>query len=104
FEGNRVTVNSTHYIKDEDTLTPVNETPFAEDHSFTYSKGNLKEYIEEKSNGHVKSDEVFSFAIEEIRRWDVKISAEHILEIPEASYCVFDSLNYNDLDKVTHAL
>lgn len=104
FEGNRVTVNTTHYIKDGDVLTPVNKTPFAQDHSFKYSKGNLKEYIEEKSQGVIKADEVFSFTIEEIRKWDVQVLAENILEIPAKSYCVFDSLNYNDLDKVTSAL
>lgn len=104
FEGNRVTVNSKHYIKDGDALTPVNETPFAQDHSFKYSKGNLKEYIEEKSNGDIKSSEVFSFSIEEIRRWNVHVLAENIMEIPAKSYCVFDSLNYTDLDKVTSAL
>lgn len=104
FEGNRVTLNSNHYIQEEDVLTPVNETPFAKDHSFAYSKGNLKEYIEEKTNGSVKSLEVFSFSIEEIRSLDVEVLAENILEIPAKSYCVFDSLNYDDLDKVTSAL
>ncbi|GGD21583.1 four-carbon acid sugar kinase family protein [Hyunsoonleella pacifica] len=104
FEGNRVTLNSNHYIKDEDLLTPVNETPFAQDHSFKYSKGNLKEYIEEKSNGKVKSSEVFSFSIEAIRRRNLDVLAENILEIPDTSYCVFDSLSYYDLDKVTSAL
>ncbi|WP_203256004.1 four-carbon acid sugar kinase family protein [Hyunsoonleella ulvae] len=104
FEGNRITLNSNHYIKEEDVLTPVNETPFAQDHSFSYSKSNLKEYIEEKSKGKIKASEVFSFSIEEIREYDVQELAANILEIPATSYCVFDSLNYSDLDKVTSAL
>ncbi|MGC6429880.1 MAG: four-carbon acid sugar kinase family protein [Jejuia sp.] len=104
FEGKRVTINSTHYIRDEDTLTPVNATPFAQDHTFKYSKANLKAYIEEKSFGKINSEEVFSFSLNDIRQNDVKVLVENILEIPAKSYCVFDSLNYKDLDKVAQAL
>lgn len=104
FEGNRVTVNDVHYIKNADELTPVNETPFAQDHSFKYTKGDLKLYIEEKSNGKIKSEEVFSFSLEDIRNLDTNVLAENILEIPPQSYCIFNSLNYADLDKVAYAL
>ncbi len=104
FEGKRVTINGTHYIRGEDTLTPVNETPFAQDHTFKYSKANLKAYIEEKSSGRINSEEVFSFSLDDIRKDDVNVLAENILEIPAKSYCVFDSLNYKDLDKVVHTL
>lgn len=104
FEGNRVTADDVHYIKNGDELTPVNETPFAQDHSFRYTEGDLKAYIEEKSNGKIKSDEVFSFSLEDIRNLDTNVLAENILEIPPQSYCVFNSLNYADLDKVAHAL
>ena len=104
FEGKRVTVNNTHYIADGGTLTPVNETPFSKDHSFAYSNANLKAYIEEKSSGGVKANEVFSFSLQQIRSLDVRVLAENILEIPPESYCVFDSLNYSDLDKICQAL
>ncbi len=104
FEGHRVTVNDTHYINEGDVLTPVNETPFAQDHSFPYSTANLKAYMEEKSKGTIIADEVFSFALEQIRTRDVAVLAEIILEIPAQSYCIFNSLNYQDLDKVCQAL
>jgi len=104
FEGNRVTVNDTHYIKQDDALTPVNKTPFANDHSFKYSTANLKAYIEEKSNGKTLADNVFSFSLKTIRRLDVDVFSEIILEIPPKSYCIFNSLNYADLDKVANAL
>lgn len=104
FEGNRITLNDIHYIHEGNELIPVNETPFSEDHSFKYSKSNLKEYIEEKSNGEVKASDVLSFSIEDVRNIDVKVLAEHICLIPPKSYCIFNSLNYNDLNKVSQAL
>lgn len=104
FEGNRVTVENVHCIKNGDELTPVNETPFAQDHSFKYSNANLKAYIEEKTNGATQVSDVFSFSLEAIRQLDVNVLAENILEIPANSYCIFNSLNYADLDKVSQAL
>ncbi|WP_299554134.1 four-carbon acid sugar kinase family protein [Seonamhaeicola sp.] len=104
FEGKRVTVNDTHYIKDDETLTPVSETPFAQDHSFKYTTSDLKGYIEEKSGGRIKSSEVYSFGLNAIREKSIETLSEQILKIPANSYCIFNSLNYADLDKVTHAL
>ncbi|GAL66747.1 four-carbon acid sugar kinase family protein [Jejuia pallidilutea] len=104
FEGQRVTVNDVHYIINEDELTPVNKTPFADDHSFKYTKANLKAYIEEKSNGNIKAKDVFSFSLENIRSLSVDVLAKTILEIPSKYYCIFNSLNYADLDKVANAL
>lgn len=104
FEGGRVTLNDTHYVSDSENLTPVSETPFAQDHSFGYTNSNLKAYVEEKTGGDVKASMVYSFSIEQIRTQPSEILASQIQEIPLSSYCVFNCLNYLDLDKVTNAL
>lgn len=104
FEGKRVTVNATHYIEDEASLTPVSATPFAQDHSFKYSNSNLKDYIEEKSNRRIKSSQVYSFSLSSIRAEKVEALSSAIFKIPKGHYCVFDSLTYADLDKVAQAL
>lgn len=104
FEGGRVTVNNIHCIQEQENLIPVNETPFAGDRSFGYSKANLKDWIEEKTNGKVKASHVFSMSINEIRILKIKSLCELILNVPSSSYCVFNSLNYQDLDKVSNAL
>lgn len=104
FEGGRVTVNNTHYVVDSETLIPVNETPFAKDHSFSYTKADLRAYIEEKTSGRIESSCVNSFSIERIRNEHVETLAIEITKIPSNTYCIFNSLNYLDLDKVTNAL
>ncbi|RXP46460.1 hypothetical protein EC396_14015 [Lutibacter sp. HS1-25] len=104
FEGGRVTVNNIHYLLENENLIPVNETPFAQDHSFGYSKANLKEWIEEKSSGKVKACEVFSISIEEIRNLNVTILVEKILNIHFGKILIFNALNYDDLDKVANVL
>ncbi|GAA4232816.1 four-carbon acid sugar kinase family protein [Postechiella marina] len=104
FEGGRVTVNNTHYVLDNQTLTPVSETPFAKDHSFAYSNSNLKSYIEEKTEGNVEASGVHSFSLNTIRTEKSAEIANQIIALPANTYCVFNSINYQDLDKVTHAL
>ncbi|OEK08274.1 hypothetical protein A8C32_02115 [Flavivirga aquatica] len=104
FEGGRVTINDTHYVANEDVLTPVNETPFSRDHTFGYSKANLKEWIEEKTEGRIKASEVFSLPIEVIRSQNVLTLCNEIMTLQARSFCISNTLNYNDLDKVSHAL
>ncbi len=104
FEGNRVTVNDVHYISDGDYLVPVNETPFSQDHTFSYSKANLKEWIQEKTNGEVNASAVFSLSIEAIRNESKEWLCEQIMTLKAGTFCVFNAINYNDLDKVSQAL
>ncbi|KAA1245125.1 four-carbon acid sugar kinase family protein [Aquimarina sp. RZ0] len=104
FEGGRITVNDIHYILDSGTLTPVNETAFSKDHSFGYTKANLKEWIEEKTNGNIQASEIASFSISEIRTLDIHSLSKQILALTYGTYCIINALNYNDLDKITQAL
>ncbi|PWH84418.1 hypothetical protein DIS18_07770 [Algibacter marinivivus] len=104
FEGGRITVNDTHYILDNKQLTPVNETPFAKDHTFKYSNANLKGYIEEKTNGKIKASDVNSFSIDTIRLLDVISLSKQIKALKPNQYCIVNALNYNDLDKFSQAI
>ncbi|WP_298532828.1 four-carbon acid sugar kinase family protein [uncultured Algibacter sp.] len=104
FEGGRVTINDTHYISNQNELTPVSETPFAQDHTFGYKNANLKAWIEEKTKGRVKSVDIHSIGIEAIRSLDVAELSVQINHINSDEYCIINALNYKDLDKVTNAL
>ena len=104
FEGKRITVNDSHFILENVQLLPVNETPFATDKSFGYSKANLKEWIEEKTNGIVKASDVFSISMDDIRNLDINSLKKLIKNIPSGKYCIFNTLNYQDLDKISNAL
>ncbi len=103
FEGGRVTCNSEHYITEKANLIAVNQTPFALDHTFGYKNSNLKKYIEEKTNGHVAEKEVFNFSINTIRTQSVEQLCNSIMAIEPGRFCISDALNYNDLDKISHA-
>jgi len=62
-EGGRITVNDIHYIRSGGTDTPVGQTEFARDHSFGYKSSNLRNWIEEKSEGKIKKESVGSLSV-----------------------------------------
>ncbi|TWO32804.1 hypothetical protein E1J38_008020 [Seonamhaeicola sediminis] len=104
FEGKRITLNDTHFIEDHGDLIPVNETPFAQDHSFKYSNADLKDYIQEKSNGAIKASDVFSFSLKAIREKNTEELTQDIINLSNGTYCIFNCINYTDLDKISQVL
>jgi uncharacterized protein YgbK (DUF1537 family) len=104
FEGGRVTINDTHYISEKETLIPVNKTPFSQDHTFSYSNADLKDYIEEKTCGKIKASDVFSLSLEDIRTLDAETLSVKINALESGRFAIVNALNYKDLDKISHAL
>ncbi len=57
-EGKRYTIDNVHYLEVDGVLVPVAETPFAKDPSFGYKNSDLKDWIQEKSNGKITSTQI----------------------------------------------
>ena len=70
-EGGRFTIDDVHYVKYGDELIPCGETEFAKDKTFGYNSSNLKEYIEEKSNGSIKKEDVWSISLDDLRSFNI---------------------------------
>ena len=66
-EGGRFTINDIHYVRYGDRLVPAAETEFAKDKTFGYHSSDLKEYIEEKSEGKVRKEDVISISLKDLR-------------------------------------
>lgn len=70
-EGGRITVGNIHYVKDGDQLIPAGETEFARDKTFGYHSSDLREYIEEKTRGWYKKEEVLCVSTERLNSMDI---------------------------------
>lgn len=70
-EGGRFTVHNIHYVKEGDRLTPAGETEFAKDRTFGYRSSDLRDYIEEKTGGRYKKENVHCVSIERLRSMDI---------------------------------
>jgi uncharacterized protein YgbK (DUF1537 family) len=99
FEGGRITRNSTHYlviVDDNGTkkMTPCHETEFARDSVFGYSTAYLPDYVEEKTKGYIRADQVERFLLEDVRG----DCAERLRTLSQNVCCVVDCEQQSDLD------
>ncbi len=94
FEGGRITVHSTHYLRAGDKVVPVHETEFARDSVFGYRHSYLPKYVEEKTHGRIQADEVVRFPLEEIRVG----SFDKLMNLTDNACCVVDAENQDDLN------
>jgi uncharacterized protein YgbK (DUF1537 family) len=96
--GGRYTINDVHYVAEGDKLTPAAETPFAKDAVFGYTHSNLREWVEEKTQGRVTSSEVASVSLETIRVGGADAIAEQLLNLPKGSVCIVNAAALSDMD------
>ena len=66
-EGGRITRDGVHYLLVDGKPVPVNETEFARDSVFGYTHAFLPDYIEEKTHGRLRADQVERFSLADIR-------------------------------------
>ncbi|VAW94402.1 Candidate type III effector Hop protein [hydrothermal vent metagenome] len=100
FEGGRITRNSTHYLMVDDKEVPVHETEFARDSVFAYSHSYLPDYVEEKTQGRIKANNVERFLLDEVRN----NSLEHLLALKNNTCCAVDCEQQEDLNNFSQCL
>ena len=108
FESGRYTINDIHYVAtptaDSTTLQPANETPFAQDRVFGYTTAFLPAWIEAKSGGYWKADQVISIGLELIRRGGPDAVAAKLQAVKGGMPVVINAAGYGDLAVVVLGL
>jgi uncharacterized protein YgbK (DUF1537 family) len=99
--GGRYTINDIHYVADGDWLVPVGESAYARDATFGFRSSNLKEWVEEKTNGRITAGQVHSIPLEEIRMGGPVAVRKHLLELPKGSICIVNAVSTRDLEVFT---
>ncbi len=100
FEGGRVTVHGTHYLRTGGKAVPVHETEFARDSVFGYRHSYLPKYVEEKTRGRIQADAVVRFPLEEMRTG----SFDKLMNLTDNACCVVDAENQDDLNRFADEL
>jgi uncharacterized protein YgbK (DUF1537 family) len=100
FEGGRFTKNSIHYLMLNDMPIPVHETEFARDSVFGYSNSYLPNYVEEKTQGRIKAEEVIRFQLDAVRG----DSMSRLLALNNNQCCVVDCETQSDLNNFCNQL
>ncbi|MFS8969278.1 four-carbon acid sugar kinase family protein [Synechococcus sp. 'PEA 65AY6A-5F PE A'] len=95
FEGGRITRQSTHYLRVEGRWIPVHETEFARDAVFGYHHSYLPDYVQEKTQGRIRAEQVVRLTLEQIRAGCL----ERLLRLEGNVCCVVDGETQADLDR-----
>lgn len=102
--GGRFTINDIHYVKYGENLVPAGNTEFALDETFGYKNSNLKKYIEEKTDGKIKAQEVISISLELLRQGRVDDIEEKLSLAHDGAAIVVNALAKVDLEVFCAAL
>jgi uncharacterized protein YgbK (DUF1537 family) len=90
-------------VEEKDTLIPVGETPFAADNTFGFKSSNLKDWVEEKTEGRIKAEEVQSISLDQIRLNGPDKVKGHFEKL-EDHVCIVNAVDEKDLGVVAVAL
>jgi len=103
-EGGRFTVYDTHYVQENEFLTPVGETEYARDKTFGYINSHLGRYIEEKTISRYKAENVQYISLEDIRCMNIEGIFSQLLTVDGFNKVVVNALEYVDVKVFTVAL
>ncbi len=96
-EGGRFTIGGVHYVRYGEELVPAGETEFAKDKTFGYRASNLREYIEEKTGGIYRKEDVTEISLEELRGLDYEGITEKLLAVRDYGKVVVNAVDACDL-------
>jgi uncharacterized protein YgbK (DUF1537 family) len=97
-EGGRYTIADIHYVTDKDKLIPVGKTGYANDNVFGFRSSNLRDWVEEKTQGRIKSSSVASISIEDIRLGGPEAVKNQLLRLKDSTVCIVNAASYRDLE------
>lgn len=103
-EGGRFTIGNVHYVQEGDYLTPAGQTEFAKDKTFGYASSNLGDYIEEKTKGAYKAQDVTYISLESIRSFDIDGIVAQLKKVSNFGKVVVNAVDYVDVKVFSIAL
>ena len=96
-EGGRFTIDDVHYVKYGDKLIPANETEFVKDKTFGYTAATMPEYIEEKTKGTYKAENVICISLEDIHNMDIEKIENLLMNVQGFNKIIVNAVDYADI-------
>jgi len=99
-EAGRVTAGDIHWARTPAGLVPVGQTEFARDPAFGYESSDLRVFVQEKSGGAIRRDQVTSIGIPDIRSGGPSRVRELLASVAGGAWVVVNATDHADLDAV----
>jgi len=103
-EGGRYTAENIHYVLENGILVPAGETEFAQDKTFGYKESHLGKWIEEKSMGAYRAQDVTYISLESLRNFDIDFIVSQLMDVDNFNKVVVNAFDYIDVKIFTIAL
>lgn len=103
-EGGRFTINDIHYVQMGEQLVPAGETEFAKDRTFGYQASNLKNWVEEKTEGQYLAKDVTAIELADLRAMNVEKITEQLMAVKDFNKVIVNAVNYCDVQVFVIAL
>ena len=97
-EGGRYTINDIHYVEENGWMVPAGETDFARDRAFGFTSSNLREWVAEKAEGSISSEDVASISINDLRKRGPERVASCLMNLRKRRVCVVNAAAYRDME------
>jgi uncharacterized protein YgbK (DUF1537 family) len=97
-EGGRYTINDVHYVAEGEWLTPAGDTEFARDSAFAFRSSNLRQWVEEKTQGCVAAESVASVSLEDIRQGGPSRVTERLMPLSNGAICFPNAVTMRDME------
>jgi uncharacterized protein YgbK (DUF1537 family) len=98
FEGGRFTVHDIHWVQEGDWLIPAAQTEYAQDPIFGYHHSNLRQWVEEKTDGQVTADSVVSVTLDLIRVEGPSAVAAILGAVSGGRSVIVNAVTYRDME------
>ncbi len=103
-EGGRYTIDNVHYVASGEELIPAGQTEFAADRTFGYHSSNLCQWIQEKTCGIFKQEEVVCISLTELRAVDLDGIKDKLLHVSDFGKVIVNAVDYADVEVFVTAL
>lgn len=102
--GGRFTVDNVHYVLYGEELIPAGETEFARDRTFGYTKSDLGEWVEEKTNGAYTAANTTYISLQSLRALEIEAIVDQLMAVEHFNKVVVNAADDVDVEVFTIAL
>ena len=96
-EGGRFTIDNVHYVKYGGELVPANETEFARDRTFGFRSASMPEYVEEKTRGAYRAEDVICISLEDLHDMKIERIEEQLMAVRDFNKIIVNAVSYADV-------
>ena len=103
-EGGRFTIDDVHYVQMGETLVPAGQTEFAKDRTFGYTASNLRRWVEEKTQGRYRAQDVASVTLDQLRSCRTDEIVKVLMGVHAFGKVIVNAIDYPDVEMFVIAL